>query len=471
MSQTHLNCPHCGHAIALSEALAAQIRGELEAALAVEQQQRRAQAVARAREDASAPLREQLAALEAQAQSQARLAHAAQERELALQRRAIELEAAQREGLQRMRLELESRLRAEADERAQALADAAARNAREAAALELRQAHLQLTEQRARLAQAEQAELALRAQADRLEARARTQDLEVARQLEARRSEWEAGLRQSLDEEQALKLREKQKQIDDMRRVIDDLRRKSQQGSPERQGEVLELDIEAALAARFPRDRVRPVPKGAQGADLIHEVRDAALASCGSIVWEFKHTRHWQAAWLAKLRDDQRACGANVAVLVSVALPEAVQSGFALIDGVWVCGLAAWPALATALREQLQQIAFARNAATGMNDKMESLYHYLSGDAFRHKVEAIVEAFGAMHGDLARERRAMEKLWKERERQLERIITSTAGMYGELRGTIGAAMAPIAALELDAEDVAPAQAERAVLASLPSAVT
>jgi hypothetical protein len=188
-----------------------------------------------------------------------------------------------------------------------------------------------------------------------------------------------------------------------------------------------------------------------QGADLIHEVRDTSLAVCGSIVWEFKHTRVWQPAWLPKLRDDQRACGASVAVLVSVALPEAAQSGFALIDGVWVCGLAAWPALATALREQLLQVAFARNAATGMNDKMQALYDYLAGDAFRHKVEAIVEAFRALHEQLMRERRAMEKLWNERERQLDRIMGSTAGMYGELRGTIGGAMAPIAALELDGD--------------------
>lgn len=385
MNDTTLHCPNCGHPIALSEALAARIRDEVESDIAADQQRRLAQAVEHARHEA------------------------------------------------------------------RTLAEAAASRAHDAAARELAQARELLAAQRAQLDEARQAELALRRHAEELHVRERGLELELARRIDAKRGEWERQWRQLQDQEQSLKLREKERQIDDLRRVIDDLRRKSEQGSHERQGETLELDIEAALTARFPRDRLCAVPKGMQGADLIHEVRDASLTACGSIAWEFKHTRAWQPAWLAKLRDDQRACGASVAVLVSVALPEAARGGFALIDGVWVCSLAAWPALATALREQLLQVAFARNAATGMNDKMEALYRYLAGDAFRHKVEAIVEAFSALHEQLARERRAMEKLWKERERQLDRIIGSTAGMYGELRGTIGGAMAPIAALELDAD--------------------
>lgn len=215
---------------------------------------------------------------------------------------------------------------------------------------------------------------------------------------------------------------------------------------------MLELDLQAALETQFPRDVIRPVRKGVQGADLLQEVRDAALKPCGLIAWETKNTRHWQAAWVGKLKDDQRACGASLAVLVSVALPEHARGGFACIDGVWVASLATWPALAVALREQLLQVAFARNAATGMTDKMEALYRYLSGDDFRHKVETIVEAFTSLKQQLDRERRAMEKLWKERERQIDRVIGATAGMYGELRGTIGQSMSAIAALELDDDD-------------------
>ena len=463
MPETLLQCPNCGQRFALNEALAGQIRLEVEESVAAEQQQRVTQAAADARREAAAAHAAQLAALQAEAAAHSRQAREAEERGLALQRHTLELEQNQRAALSRLRLEIEATLRAEADIRAQALAEAAASNAREAAALELRQAHEQMSDQQTRLKQAQQAELALRRQAEALNARARSQDLELARQLDIKRVEWEASQRQAMFDEQGLKLAEKEKQIADMRKVIDDLKRKSEQGSQEPQGETLEVDLEAALAARFPRDVVRPVPKGMQGADLIQDVRDAALSSCGSIVWEIKNTRAWQPAWLAKLRGDQRDCGAAAAVLVSVALPEAARCGFALIDGVWVCGLAAWPALATALREQLLQVGFARNAATGMNEKMEALYRYLSGDTFRHKVEAIVEAFTALHSDLARARRAMEKLWKEREKQLDRIICNTAGMYGELRGIIGSGMAQIAALELDGDKESAPPKERRML--------
>lgn len=446
-----LNCPNCGHLIALGDALSHRIREEVEAEVAADLGARIAAAVESARAESTAASMREITQLQLTAQLNERLAREAGERELQLKRRTLELEQAQRDAEHRLRLDIESQLRARADARAQALVQTAVSQARDAAAVELARAQQDLAAQTRLLQQSQQAELVLRRQADELQARERGLELELARRIDAKREEWQAHWRESSDQEQQLKLREKERQIEDMRGVIDELRRKSNQGSQERQGETLELDIEAALGGRFPRDVLRPVPKGVQGADLLQEVRDASLAACGLIVWEFKSTRHWQPAWLAKLRDDQRACGAAVAVLVSAALPEEARGGFALIDGVWVCGLTAWPALATVLREQLLQISFARNAATGMDERMKALHAYLSGDAFRHKVEAIVEAFTTLQDQLGRERRAMERLWKERERQLDRIVTSTAGMYGELRGTIGGAMAPIAALELDDE--------------------
>jgi hypothetical protein len=343
---------------------------------------------------------------------------------------------------------IEAALRADFDARQRAAVERAQASAREQAERERRLLEAQLAEQRRKTQEAQAAELALRNEKAALDERARELDLEVARKLDAEKAKIEESLRKNAADEQALKLKEKDKQIDDLKKLVDEMKRKSEQGSQELQGEVLELDIQAALEARFPHDVIRPVPKGMSGADLIQEVRDPTLAPCGSIAWEVKNTRHFQPAWIGKLKDDQRACGAAVAVLVSVALPEGVR-GFGQVHGVWVAGLDVWPALAAALREQLIQVAFARNAATGMNDKMEALYRYLAGDAFRHKVEAIVEAFTALREQLDRERRAMEKLWKEREKQLDRIIVSTAGMYGELRGTIGQALAPIASLELD----------------------
>ncbi len=404
MSDVTLPCPHCGQRFPLTEAPAEQLRGEMDAALRSQHQAQLQELAGRLRE--------------------------AEVRELQAQRRALDLEQAQAAAVERARLELEHKLRAETDAR-------------------ITQLQRQLESIRTERDAAQAAEPALRQRQEALAARERQLDLEVARRADEKRREWEAQVRQRAFEEQQLKLRETDKTIEDLKRLPEEARRKSEQGSQELQGEVLELDIQAALAAQFPRDVIRPVPKGLQGADLLQEVRDAALQPCGLIVWETKNTKHWQPAWIAKLRDDQRACGAALAVLVSAALPPEARAGFVCVDGVWVASLTAWPALAVALREQLLQVAFARNAATGMSEKMEALYRYLSGDAFRRKAETIVEAFAAMKEQLERERRAMEKIWKERERQLERVIGATAGMYGELRGTIGQSLPAIAALELD----------------------
>jgi hypothetical protein len=425
MSETQLKCPRCGHVFPMTEALAAQLRSEVEAALLARHQAQLSELAARA------------------AQAEAR--------ELEQRKRALALEQEKAAAIERAKLDLEVRLRVEAEQRLQQLLAQERGRLQSDAQAQSKQLEEQLAEIRRQLEAAQAAELQLRQQAEAVAARERQLELEVARKTDERRREWEAKVRQLAAEEQLLKLREKDKTIEDLKRLLEEARRKSEQGSQELQGEVLELDIQAALAAQFPRDVIRPVPKGVQGADLLHEVRDAALASCGLIVWETKNTKHWQPAWIGKLKDDQRACGAALAVLVTAALPPEARAGFACIDGVWVASLTAWPALALALREQLLQVAFARNAATGMNEKMEALYRYLAGDAFRHKVETIVEAFTAMKEQLDRERRAMERIWKERERQIERVLGATAGMYGELRGTIGQSLRPIAALELDAK--------------------
>jgi hypothetical protein len=273
----------------------------------------------------------------------------------------------------------------------------------------------------------------------------------VARRVDSEKRHLEEALRRGFAEQQDLKLKEKDKLIDDLRKALDDAKRKrkSEQGSQERQGEVLEIDVQAELERRFPHDVVLAVAKGARGADLVHEVRDQALRACGTIVWETKNTRHWHAGWLDKLKEDQRAIGGNLAVIVSTALPEGIVE-FGRIDGVWVAGLRAWPALALALREQLIEVAFAHAAADGKHEKMEFLYRYLAGDQFRRRIEATVEAFTALQTGLNRERVAMERIWKEREKQIERVLANTAGMYGEVRGIVGSSLPPVPALELDA---------------------
>lgn len=342
---------------------------------------------------------------------------------------------------------LTEQFRHENEARLAALAEKAQQQARADGALERQLLEAQLAEERGKRTAAQKAELALRREKTALEERARELDLEVARRLDAERERVTETVRNGFAAQHDLKLKERDKLIDELRQALEDAKRKSEQGSMQRQGEVLEIDVEAELARRFPQDRVVPVPQGRRGADLMQEVRDQGLRVCGTIVWELKNTRRWQPLWLDKLKADQRALGANLAVLVSTALPDDLGA-FGRLDGVWVAGLRAWPALAIALREQLTAVAFAHAAAEGKQEKMELLYRYLSGDQFKSRIMATVEAFAALQAGLNRERMAMERLWKEREKQIERVLANTAGLYGEMRGLVGASLPALPALEL-----------------------
>jgi hypothetical protein len=347
-----------------------------------------------------------------------------------------------------IRSEVEAQLKAEAKKRTEAAVSAAERRAREEAEAEMTLLREQLAEQQKKTREAQQAELELRKRARALEERQRELDLEVARKLDAEKQRLEEAIRRSASEEHALKLKEKDKQIEDLKTLLDKAKRKSEQGSQQLQGEVLELDLQAELERRFPNDVIRPVPKGVRGADLVQVVRNGALQPCGAIIWETKNTKHWQQGWIPKLKEDQREAKANIAVLVSVALPEGLGE-FGQVEGVWVASLRAWPALAVALREQVIQVAFAHAASEGKHEKMEQLYRYLAGDQFRARVQGIVEAFAELRDQVNRERRAMERIWREREKQIERVIGNTVGMYGEMRGIVGAGMPEIAALTLE----------------------
>jgi hypothetical protein len=447
-ASANIKCPNCGYQIPISEALQSQIRGELEISLKAEHNERLARAVAEAERRARGALDLELTDLKNRLAEDAEKARAARERELALLSKTRQLEEAQQVQAERIRAELEEGFRkAQAEQMAKAAAAAEAR-VREQSALELAELKTDLAAQRDKALKAEQAELALRKEKTLLEERARNLDLEVARKLDAEKHAFETELRKALAEQQDLKLKEKEKQINDLRQALEDAKRRSELGSQELQGEVLELDIQAALERQFPADRIEPVPKGMRGADIIQRVRNERLEDCGAVIWETKNTKLWQPAWLDKLKQDQRSVGAATAVLVSVALPEGIE-GFGRIDGIWVASLKNWPPLAVALREQLIQVAQARAAFAGKSEKMELLYQYLAGDEFRQRVEAIVEAFEAMQGQIQRERRAMEKQWAEREKQLQRVIGSTAGMYGALQGIVGSGLAAIPALELD----------------------
>lgn len=428
----------------LSAALVAQLRSEAAQAVAKEQEQKLEAAVEEARRSAAELLERQLAETMSLLELHTQRARDAEARELALKRRTVLLEEERLHVAERIRLELEEEL----SRQAQARVDAAVAAARERADMEMHLLQQQLAEQRERAATASSNELELRRRLAQLEDRARELDLEVTRRVDAERRSLEESIRKAASDEQALKLQERDHQIASLKRVIDELKRKSEQGSQEAQGEVLELDLQAALERKFPLDEIRPVPKGTGGADLIHEVRNVAGQPCGRIVWETKNTRHWSQTWVTKLKDDARRAGGSIAVIVSVALPDGVHE-LGMIDGVWVASPRTWPALALALRENLVQVAFAHAAHQGKSEKMEALYRYLSGDQFRGWVQGIVDTFAAQQEQLNRERRAMERLWKEREKQIERVVENTVCLYGEMRGIVGAGLPEISQLTLE----------------------
>lgn len=325
----------------------------------------------------------------------------------------------------------------------------AVREARERIEVELKALREENTEKTRRIEEAGRIELELRKRERALEEEKKSIELKVARTMDAEREKIRRETLEAFSEEHRFKDLEKEKKISDMLRQIEDLKRKAEQGSVQTQGEVQELDLEEALKTRFPYDEILDVPKGVRGADIIEKVNTAGGGYCGTIVWESKRTKNWNAEWIEKLKGDQREIKAEVAVLVTETLPKEISS-FGNVDGVWVTGRAYALSLAEALRFGLKEVARSKISMVGRGEKVEEIYRYLSGSGFRHRVEAILEAFGAMRSELEHEKRAITRLWAKREKQIEKVLNSTSGMYGDLEGILGTALPPIKTLELEA---------------------
>lgn len=258
-------------------------------------------------------------------------------------------------------------------------------------------------------------------------------------------------VKKETEDEQRLKVAEKEEVIAGMQRTIEELKRKAEQGSQQTQGEVLEMELEALLRAKFPFDSIEPVPKGEFGGDVLQRVIGPMGQACGTILWESKRTKNWSDGWLGKLREDQRAAKAEMALIISQVLPKGTES-FNLVEGVWVAEPRCAIPVAIALRQSLIELAGARLAGEGQQTKTELVYQYLTGPRFRHRVEGIVEKFSDMQADLDRERKTMTRLWAKREEQIRGVIETTAGMYGDLQGIAGRSLQEIEGLTLPALD-------------------
>ena len=308
-------------------------------------------------------------------------------------------------------------------------------------------ARAELADKDAKLAEAQKAQADFMRKSRELDDAKREIDLTVELRLNAALDTERAKVKEDVETAVALQLREKDLQAEGLKRQIDDLKRKAEQGSQQLQGEVQELELESILRAKFPHDSIEPVAKGEFGGDLLQRVVSPGGQACGSILWEAKRTRNWQDGWLTKLRDDQRTAGADVALIVSHALPKGTKT-FDLIDGVWVADPNCAVPVAIAVRQTLIQVEGARVAGEGQQTKTEMVYNYLIGPRFKHRVEAIVERFDELQSDLARERKAMTKLWNKREAQINGIMEATVGMYGDLQGIAGRSLTEIEGLKL-----------------------
>lgn len=335
-----------------------------------------------------------------------------------------------------------------------AIAAAEAKKAREALADELTKAQEEMSaaeallkDRDAKLAEARKNELELRQERQRLQEEKEQFELEKQRAIDAERTKIRESAQKDADEQARLKLAEKDKTITDLQAKLQDALRKAEQGSQQLQGEIQELELEAVLREQFPRDTIEPVPKGQFGGDVLHRVFGPSGQPCGTILWESKRTKNWSDGWLAKLREDMRAAGAEVAVVVSQVLPKDTDT-FNLIDGVWVTSFKCAVPVAVALRHTLIELAATRTAGEGQQTKMEMVYQYLTGPRFRHRVQAIVEKFTDMQEDLERERKTMTRLWAKREEQIRGVIESTAGMYGDLQGIAGKTLQEIEGLDV-----------------------
>jgi hypothetical protein len=335
----------------------------------------------------------------------------------------------------------------------QAITAEEAKKARFAAAADLEEKSRELSvlqevlkERNAKLEVAQKAQADLMRKQRELDDARRELDITVEKRVQASVNEVREKAMKDAEESLKLKVSEKEEQISSMQRQIEDLKRKAEQGSQQLQGEVLELALEETLRTEFPFDGIEPVGKGEFGGDVLQRVVGPTGQACGSILWESKRTKNWSDGWLAKLRGDQRAAKAEIAVLISEALPKEIET-FGPLDGVWVSAPRYAVSLVIALRQSLIEIAGTRQAQEGQQSKMELVYEYLTGPRFRHRIEAIVEKFSDMQADLDRERKSMNRLWAKREAQIQGVIESTVGMYGDLQGIAGRALQEIEGLE------------------------
>lgn len=312
----------------------------------------------------------------------------------------------------------------------------------------------ELTEKAHKLKESQDKELAFLLKEKEMQAKEAELEITIQKKLQAEREQFSETIRKQeqektllKDKDYQLKMLELQKQLEDQKKLTEEMVRKQGQGSMQLQGEVQEIALEDLLKATFPFDVIEEVGKGVRGADAIQTVRNNLGNACGKIIYESKNTKAFGGDWIDKLKHDMRHTQADIAVIVTETMPKDMDS-FGMKDGVWVCTFTQIKSLAFVLRDSLIKINSAVASQENKGDKMSMLYSYLTGTEFRQQIEAIVEGFSELQDGIQKEKNAMQKIWKEREKQLEKVLLNTTNFYGSVKGIAGNAIGDIKLLEL-----------------------
>jgi hypothetical protein len=271
-------------------------------------------------------------------------------------------------------------------------------------------------------------------------------EMNLKKQMFEKTAEIEEAARKKAGEEIQMKMKEKDMQLQSMKDQLEIMNRKAEQGSMQLQGEAQELVLEELLKITFPFDLIEEVGKGVKGADVIHTVRNNFGKECGRIVYESKRTKAFSDGWIDKIKNDLRGQNADLAIIVTETMPKELDR-FGVKEGVWICTFQEIKSVAMILRDSLLKIHAVKISQENKGDKMQMLYDYLTGREFRQQMEAIVEGFTSMQEGLTKEKNVTQKLWKEREKQIEKVIQNTIDMYGSVRGIAGNAVGEIRQLE------------------------
>ena len=362
------------------------------------------------------------------------LADAAAERENALKKQAAEREEDLRREFAEEREAREGRIREQAEA---------------SLGTELAELRDRAKQQAEALKESRERELALLQQKRQLDERAEAIDLEVARRLEEQRSQIASAAREQTGQQHQIELKQRDVQIERLQKQINELNESAEGASSGLIGEAMEREIEDVLTERFRSDKIEPIKAGQRGADVLQTVISVRGERCGKILWESKRARNWSGNWIPKLKQDQGAAGADVAVLVSAALPDGVRH-MELMDGVWVVSFACVTAIAASLRELLIRVGQARSIDANRAHAGTLVFDYVTSNGFVQHTRAIIDNVVQLQDDLNSERRSMERIWNKRAKQIESLGLNIAGIYGDLEGIVGPALPTIEKLELSA---------------------